>query len=98
MRSPRLTIVVSFLFILLFNLQTGLSAAGPGKVKEIIAPELKEIMGEGKVVVINVLSRIEYDMRHIPGSISIPFTELKITDSLPEDKTTPLVFYCMGEK
>jgi rhodanese-related sulfurtransferase len=84
--------------ILLVSLQTGLTTASSGTVREIIAPELKEMMGEGKVVVVNVLSRIEYDMQHIPGSINIPFTEMKTTDKLPAEKTTPLVFYCQGEK
>ena len=45
---------------------------------------------------INVLPKIIYDERHIPGSINIPISEIATSSLLPEDKSKPLVFYCMG--
>jgi len=41
--------------------------------------------------------RAKYDKGHMPAAISIPdnkFDELK--GQLPEDKNTPLIFYCGG--
>ncbi len=45
---------------------------------------------------INVLPKIIYDDRHIPGSINIPISEIETSSLLPEDKRKPLIFYCMG--
>jgi len=88
------------IFILLF-LSEGMSFAAetePAGFKEITAPELKNMIDEGKAVVIHVLSEIEYEMQHITGSINIPITKINSTDSLPKAKDTPLVFYCMGTR
>ena len=66
---------------------------------EISAPLLKHLMETDKrIVVVNVLSNIEYEMHHITGSINIPINLLKGSAKLPEDKKTPLVFYCMGTR
>ena len=74
------------------------AATGPGYI-EVTAPELKTMLEEKKaMVLINALSRIEYEGLHIPGSINIPVVDMAETDRLPTDKKTPLVFYCMGEK
>ena len=63
----------------------------------ISAPMLKNMMENDKqVVVVNVLSGIEYEMHHITDSINIPINLLKDSAKLPADKNTPLVFYCMG--
>jgi rhodanese-related sulfurtransferase len=41
----------------------------------------------------------KYDIGHIPGAINIPDTQFdKLTDRLPADKNTLLLFYCEGEK
>lgn len=41
----------------------------------------------------------KYDMGHIPGAVSIPDSSFdKMTDMLPEDKKTLLIFYCGGTK
>ncbi len=41
--------------------------------------------------------RKKYDKGHIPGAISIPDSQFaKMTDQLPQDKGTALVFYCGG--
>jgi len=64
----------------------------------ITAPELKEMIRDEKVVVIHALSQIEYEIQHIEGSINIPVVEMATTDKLPTDKSTPVVFYCMGKR
>ena len=41
--------------------------------------------------------RPKYDKGHIPTAISIPDSKFdKMTGDLPQDKGTPLVFYCGG--
>jgi rhodanese-related sulfurtransferase len=65
-------------------------------VSEVRAEELKKWMDAGEVVVINPLSRIEFNDLHIEGSVSIPLSKLK--GELPPDKDKRLVFYCLGRK
>lgn len=64
--------------------------------KEVKADEVKKMMDAGGVLVINPLSRLEYNALHIKGSINIPFHRLK--DDLPADKNKKLIFYCLGLK
>lgn len=64
--------------------------------KKVTAPEVKDMLEGGRAIAIHVLSRIEYEMQHISGSINIPITEINATDKLPKEKDTPLIFYCMG--
>ncbi|MBT6501696.1 MAG: rhodanese-like domain-containing protein, partial [Deltaproteobacteria bacterium] len=51
-----------------------------------------------KVLAVHVLSEIEYDIQHIPGSVNIPIHKMKTIGKLPKDKNTPLIFYCMGRR
>ena len=46
----------------------------------------------GRSVLAHVLSKTEYDMQHIPDSISIPVVDLSTGNALPKDKNTPLIF------
>lgn len=64
--------------------------------KKVTAPEVKDMLESGRALAIHVLSRIEYEMQHISGSVNIPITEMNATDRLPKEKDTPLIFYCMG--
>lgn len=70
----------------------------PDGFKKITAPELKNMIDEGRVTVIHVLSEIEYEMQHISGSFNIPIVKMNTTDKLPESKETHLAFYCMGTR
>ena len=45
---------------------------------------------------INVLPKIIYDDRHIPGSVNIPIGEILTSPLLPKEKSKQLIFYCMG--
>ena len=66
------------------------------KMKTINKEKLKEWKAEKKdFVLINVLSRAEFEKRHIPGSINIPLSEIK--DRIEEkvsDKGKTIVVYC----
>lgn len=64
--------------------------------QQITAPETKLLMEKGDgVLLIMVLSQLEFELHHIPGSVNIPIGKLKKSSLLPTDKNTPLIFYCM---
>ena len=51
------------------------------------------------VIVDSRPKRSKYDKGHIPTAISIPDSQFdKLKDQLPQDKNTPLIFYCGGFK
>ena len=86
------------LVVFFLNAMAISAKAESGTIKEISAPEVKNMLEAGQAVVIHVLSVTEYEMQHIPGSINIPIIDMKATNALPRDKDTPLVFYCMGRR
>jgi hypothetical protein len=45
---------------------------------------------------INVLPKIIFDAKHIPGSINIPVGKIATSTLMPKNKNKPLIFYCMG--
>ena len=65
---------------------------------EITAPEVKKMLSEGNCVLIHSLSKIEFAIQHIGHSINIPVIDMENTSLLPADKSTPLIFYCMGKR
>lgn len=65
---------------------------------EVTAPELKQMLEQEQVFIINNLSPLEFELQHIPGSINIPINRLQNSKLLPADKSAPLVFYCMNPK
>ena len=66
------------------------------QVPDLSAPEVRQLVEEEGALPVHVLSRIEFDMQHIPGSINIPVTALADSDLLPREKDRSLIFYCMG--
>jgi len=57
----------------------------------------KQINGKKAVIVDSRPKRKKYDKGHIATAISIPDSQFaKMTDRLPKDKNTPLIFYCGG--
>ena len=71
--------------------------AQEGQYHKITAPEVQGMMKSKDVVIINTLSRLEYELQHIPGSINIPINTLGSPGVLPENTNTPLIFYCMAD-
>ncbi len=87
---------MALLFPLSKGRATELSTDG---YKEITAPELKAMKDSGRdVLIINVLSKIEYDIQHVSGSINIPIVKMMSTDDLPGDKKLPIVFHCLSDR
>jgi rhodanese-related sulfurtransferase len=64
-------------------------------VEQITADELSRRIRKGRVVVLDVRPRGEYDAGHIAGARSAPITELPaLADSLPRSRE--IVAYCRG--
>ncbi len=70
--------------------------AQEGGYHKITAPEIQGMMKNRNVVIINTLSKLEYELQHIPGSINIPINTLRTPGVLPVNTKTPLIFYCMA--
>jgi rhodanese-related sulfurtransferase len=65
------------------------------ELEPISLKELRKLMRDGGVTVIDVRPRSEYDAGHIPGALSIPVAELKRrVREIP--KKNDVVAYCRG--
>lgn len=85
-----------YLLVVFFSLLSVPVVYGSG-FQYITAPEVKSMIEKDpSVMVINTLSSIEFDGLHIPDSINIPVINFRTSTLLPQDKTTPLIVYCMG--
>lgn len=59
--------------------------------------ELKELMDEGKVKLVDVRANVDYEINHIPGAISIPKDELgQRIGELSKDEIN--VVYCYNQQ
>lgn len=73
------------------------SAAAAGEnYQNITASQVKARLDKGDMLtVIDVRTKEEYASGHVPGSILIPFDEIKAkAGQLPQDKNTEIVVYC----
>ena len=66
---------------------------------DITAQELKTVLDSGqKMLLVNPLSDIEFNEGHIPGSVNIPLHTIMRSDSLPQNKDTLIVTYCLSNQ
>lgn len=64
--------------------------------EEVSRDDLQTLIDQGKVMLIDVRPRVEFEHGHLPGAVSIPVDELPARmDSLP--KRRRIVAYCRGE-
>ena len=72
----------------------------PEGTKTITTEELKGMIDRREnLALINSLSALEFTQTKIKGSINVPYGKLRDGEaSLPADKETALVFYCLGPK
>ena len=64
---------------------------------EFVQKYVKVPMPEDVMVIDSRPKRSKYDKGHIPLAVNIPDTKFdKMTDKLPENKNTLLIFYCGG--
>ena len=97
MKYPLVLLTLILLAVLTIVAPCAALSENPGYTV-ITAPELKTMLEENKGLLIHTLSKIEYEIQHIEGSINIPVVEMNTTTQLPEDKAMPLIFYCMGKR
>jgi rhodanese-related sulfurtransferase/DNA-binding transcriptional ArsR family regulator len=65
------------------------------QLEPVTLKELRRLVKEGEVTLVDVRPRAEYDAAHIPGALSIPVSELKRRLSeLPKKKE--VIAYCRG--
>lgn len=78
--------------------------------KVISADDCKKLIG-GSAKVIDVRNELEYQEGHIPGAVFLPYKEKSDKavsfdvsadkfdlSKLPSDKSTPIIFYCNGDR
>lgn len=71
-------------------------AVDGGGSEEVSRDDLQALIDQGKVMLIDVRPRVEFEHGHLPGAVSIPVDELPARmDSLP--KRRRIVAYCRGE-
>ena len=92
MRKLLLILAAGMMFVLL----TSAFASASKGYNEIDAAGTKALMENADALVVFPLSPIEFDNRHIEGSVNIVMDMLQY--DLPEDKDRALVFYCLGIK
>ncbi len=92
MRKRLLIVLVGFLSVLLTSTAV-LAAKG---YQDIDAAGTKALMENEGALVVYPLSPIEFDNKHIKGSVNIVMD--KLATDLPGDKNRKLVFYCLGTK
>lgn len=62
--------------------------------------QLKKMMDEAPVIVVEVLDRQYYNKFHLPGAINVPLSgdfDQEIQRAVP-DKSQPVAVYCMDEE
>ena len=92
MKNILLFLSASILFVLVTS---DLSVAKNG-YHDIEASGVKAMMDKDEALVIFPLSPMEYEHKHIKGSINIIPAMMEY--ELPVDKKKPLIFYCLGVK
>lgn len=83
------------ILIFLFTLFCSASIANEG-YKDIDAKGVKTLMEQDNALVVFPLSPMEFDHKHIKGSVNIIPSMLE--HDLPTDKNKAIVFYCLGVK
>jgi hypothetical protein len=78
---------------------TMLGGCGIGRIfPDVTAEQLKSKMDtEARMLVIDLRGEEEYRMGRIPKAINVAPNKLHLLKNvLPDDKNTPIVFYCRG--
>lgn len=85
--------------LVLMSFFTVTNSLGADKFPIISTEGLKAKMDTGeKLMLLNPLCDIEFNMGHIPGSVNIPIYTIMTTGRLPQDKDTLIITYCLGPK
>ncbi len=70
----------------------------PGSYAGVSAEFVAKAIDENQTIVVDSRpKKAKYDKGHIPSAISLPDSQFeKLQGKLPQDKQTPLIFYCGG--
>lgn len=95
---PKKLFQLLFSFLLVFALLVQADCRPIHAQPRDISTKQLQLMMESKqdFALINVLPKIIYDSKHLPGSINYPIGKLEKLTDLPFPRNIPLVFYCMG--
>jgi len=91
-------IILSLLLFWISLISPAISQTSQEKYIEITAPEVKQMQADPRVIIINTLSPLEYELQHISGSINIPIDRINEEDRLSIALDTPIIFYCMSPR
>jgi rhodanese-related sulfurtransferase len=58
-----------------------------------LAP-LRELLGEGRAQLVEVLPREDFDWAHLPGARNLPLKELDADAAAGLDRSLPVIVYC----
>lgn len=74
------------------------AAPRPAAPRVVTAEQVKALIdGKAKVVVVDTRTPDEWAQAHLPGAVNVPAGFVRaLSNRLPKDKGTPLVFYCRG--
>jgi hypothetical protein len=111
-KAKRLSFVIAIVLMVVFGTATAFAASqetksdkkADWKFHDIVSVDyvqqfVKVPQPEGVMVIDSRPKRAKYDKGHIPMAVSIPDSKFnKLTDRLPKDKNTTLIFYCGGLK
>lgn len=78
------------------SIETATLADPVAATPEVSTEELRAILAEGRVPVLDVRSVREYAIAHIPGSVNLWEKEVEQIVQRYPDPATPLVLYCNG--
>jgi rhodanese-related sulfurtransferase len=92
MRKLFLVLTAGMMFVLL----TSAFVSASKGYNEIDAAGTKDLVENADALVVFPLSPIEFDNRHIKGSVNIVMEMLE--QELPQDKDRIIIFYCLGVK
>lgn len=56
--------------------------------------ELRSLMDEGDLQIVEVLPAEEYNEEHLPGAINLPLKKLDASTAAVLDRSRPVVVYC----
>lgn len=98
-RPPCPRFAPSAAFCLTLVLSALLQTSCPARMfEDLSARELKKKMDDGtRMAIVDVRTLREYQDGHVPAAINVPSNKLYLLrQTLPEDKTILIVFYCRG--
>lgn len=92
----KIFLIIIIILILLVFVITMVSLNKSSIIQKPNINEIKEIIQNENVIMIDVRTKVEYDSGHIKGAINIPDTE--IANTINYDKNKTIAVYCRTGK